>query len=72
MEATHSNNLFNEKLVVMNHYSNLFIEKPIQGISTLSPPKIIVTSIIFLKFVFFGNVWTSHLGLLLFVLSIFD
>jgi hypothetical protein len=48
MEATHSNNLFNEKLVAMNHYSNLFIEKPVQGISTLSPPKIIVTSIIFL------------------------
>ncbi len=47
------------------------MQLPLKGVSTLNPPKIIMTSIIFLQF-FFGNVWTSHLGLLLFVLNIFD
>jgi hypothetical protein len=39
--------------------------------STLSPPKIVVTSIMFLHFSW-DNVWTSHLGLFLFVLHVFD
>jgi hypothetical protein len=48
VEVTHYDNLFNEKPVGMNHFSNLFIEELIQGISALSLPKIVVTSIIFL------------------------
>jgi hypothetical protein len=43
-----------------------------EGESTLNPPKIIITSIIFLNFLFLGKVWTSHLGLFLLVLHIFD
>jgi hypothetical protein len=43
-----------------------------EGEGTLNPPKIIITSIIFLNFLFLGKVWTSHLGLFLLVLNIFD
>jgi hypothetical protein len=42
------------------------------GESTLSPPKVISTNIIFLQKVFLGNVWTSHLELFLFIFNICD
>jgi hypothetical protein len=42
------------------------------GESTLSALKIMVIHIIFLQLNYFANVWTSHLVLFLFVLSIFD
>ncbi len=42
----------------------------VMGESTLSPPKILVTRIFAINF--FGSVWTSHFGLFLLVLSIFN
>jgi len=42
------------------------------GISTLSPPQNSNHKYNLSTITFFGNLWTSHLGLFLFVLSIFD
>ncbi len=50
----------------------LFVKKLLEGGSTLRPPQNCNHMYNIFAIKFFGNVWISHFGLILLVLSIFD
>jgi hypothetical protein len=67
----------NKGLVHLNKKPQNGLETPGKGwrgktLCTQSPLKVIGHKYNFSAITFLGNVWTSHLGLFLFVLSIFD